>query len=313
MSFYQLVMSLFFLKIFFLICILINVAFITLLERKILGYIQLRKGPNKNFFLGLLQPFNDAIKLLSKEYYNLSWFNQLIFFISPFMCFILMIFFWMIFTFNCSLNMNFHFSLILILIISSLNIYPIIFSGWSSNSKYATFGSYRNVAQTISYEVSFSFIILATILFAKAYDIFDSFNLQFNSFHFFIGNSILFFSWLVIILAETNRSPLDFAESESELVSGFNIEYGGIGFTILFLAEYGNIIFMSWLTSLLFFYTIKLSIFLAIIILILTFFLWVRGTFVRFRYDNLMMLAWKIILPFSMLYLILVFLFFFIF
>nr|YP_009731543.1 NADH dehydrogenase subunit 1 [Hypoaspis linteyini]QHQ98586.1 NADH dehydrogenase subunit 1 [Hypoaspis linteyini] len=306
-------MSFFFLKILLLICCLISVAFITLLERKILGYIQTRKGPNKIFFMGLFQPFTDALKLFSKETMKLSWSNQYLFFMAPFISFILMLSFWLSINFLFSFNTNISNDFVFIILVSSLGVYPILFAGWASNSKYATLGCYRNIAQTISYEVSFSFVILSILLFSNSLNIFKLNAIQNKSLPFFMGFFILFILWLVIILAETNRSPFDFAESESELVSGFNIEFGGTEFAILFMAEYGNIIFFSILTCYMFFNPYFNMFLMFKFMILMVFFLWVRGTFVRFRYDNLMMLTWKIILPFSIFMFLTIFMTIFIF
>uniref|UniRef100_A0AAU6QEH5 NADH-ubiquinone oxidoreductase chain 1 n=1 Tax=Laelaps sp. TaxID=3081785 RepID=A0AAU6QEH5_9ACAR len=301
-------MSFFIFKFIMMISSLVSIAFITLLERKILGYIQYRKGPNKVSIFGLLQPIADAIKLFSKMKFFLNFSNSLLYLMAPILSMILMLFFWLTLNFNFMKNFSISFEIIFILMISSLSIYSTIFSGWSSNSKYAILGSYRSIAQSISYEVSFSFIIISIFIFNKNLNLYNFSFIQ-NNLYFLISFFIIFIMWFFTILAETNRTPFDLAEGESELVSGFNIEYGGLEFAIIFMAEYGNILFMSFLSSLIFlsgmnFFFIKMMFFSLL-------FLIIRGTLIRMRYDNLMFLSWKIMLPNSILFLILFFLMFF--
>ncbi|NP_758885.2 NADH dehydrogenase subunit 1 (mitochondrion) [Varroa destructor] len=296
-------MSFVFLKIFIIINILLSIAFITLLERKILGYIQYRKGPNKLGIMGLLQPFSDAIKLFSKNKLDLNYYNKIIYFISPMMALTLMLSFWMMIYFPFSKGKSINYEFLMFLFISSMSIYPIIFSGWSSNSKYAILGAYRGVAQTISYEVSFSFILISLLILNNNINLSNLNIIQMNFKWLIFGFFPMFLIWMTILMAETNRTPFDLAESESELVSGFNIEYSGLEFALIFMAEYGNIIFMSFVTSMLFlggssyFLTLK-------ILIISILFLIIRGTLIRYRYDMLMYMAWKTILPFSMTFLL---------
>nr|QHQ98509.1 NADH dehydrogenase subunit 1 [Coleolaelaps cf. liui XFX-2019] len=291
-------------KFFLIIMILISVAFITLLERKILAYIQIRKGPNKNFFIGFFQPFNDALKLFSKENLNLTWLNTMIFYTAPFFSLFLMLFIWLSINPLHSYNNNLLNDFLFLLLLSSMSVYPIIIMGWASNSKFSSLGSFRNVAQTISYETSFAFIALSFFIPINSLNFLFLSKFQNKSISFLFSMTFLCLYWLVTILAENNRTPFDFAESESELVSGFNTEYGSINFAIIFMAEYGNIIFYSYLTSIMltseFFFPIKLMFFMSTI-------LWIRGTLPRFRYDNLMLLAWKNILPFSIMFFWLIF------
>nr|APX40901.1 NADH dehydrogenase subunit 1 [Longitarsus niger] len=287
-----------------IIMVLISIAFFTLLERKVLGYIQIRKGPNKVGFVGLIQPFSDAIKLLSKEqiYPLLSNFN--LYYMCPIMNLFLSLFLWMCMPYF-SVNINFKFSLLFFLSISSVNVYTIMLAGWSSNSNYSLLGSLRSVAQTISYEVSLALILMSYMFMILSLNMLDF--MKFQEYIWFIYLMLpLCFMWVVSSLAETNRTPFDFAEGESELVSGFNVEYSSGGFVMIFLAEYGNILFMSMLcvvlflgcnlTSLMFFFKL---------VLVSFFWLWVRGTLPRFRYDKLMYLAWKSYLPISLNYLLL--------
>nr|YP_010713293.1 NADH dehydrogenase subunit 1 [Scorpiops jendeki]WDA95732.1 NADH dehydrogenase subunit 1 [Scorpiops jendeki] len=282
-----------------IIMILIGVAFLTLLERKILGYIQARKGPNKVGILGILQPFSDAIKLFTKEHTILEYYNFAPFFIAPIFGFMVALLFWVIFP-SHFLMMDMKLGLIFFLCCSSFGVYTILGGGWASNSKYASLGAYRGVAQTISYEVSFALILLSISILVSSFNFMELMFFQIKM-YFFISLAPLFLAWFVSCLAETNRSPFDFSEGESELVSGFNIEYMGGGFALIFLAEYMNIILMSIITSILFFgpYMISLKTFLFSSI-----FIWVRGSFPRMRYDKLMMLAWKSYLPLSLNYII---------
>jgi len=288
-----------------IICVLVRVAFITLLERKVLGYIQIRKGPNKVGVIGLLQPFADAVKLFTKENSWRAMLNLVIYYLAPILSLMLMLIYYMIYTTETSIE--FSYEVLYFIVISSLSIYTVMGAGWASNSKYALLGAYRRVAQTISYEVGFSFILLSILFLSSSFNFVHIKEIQeYVWFTRFIWNICLV--WIVVILAEINRTPFDFAEGESELVSGFNVEYGGGGFALLFIAEYGNIIFIRFVTSIFFFSGSGLFIWKMILILIL--YLWVRGTLVRFRYDNLIRLAWKVILPFSIFLLMFVLPFF---
>uniref|UniRef100_A0AAU6QDH4 NADH-ubiquinone oxidoreductase chain 1 n=1 Tax=Laelaps chini TaxID=2902761 RepID=A0AAU6QDH4_9ACAR len=304
---FMFMMSILILKMIILICSLISVAFVTLLERKILSYIQYRKGPNKLGTSGIFQPFADAVKLFSKMKIFLNFSNMFLYFISPLIALTLMVFLWFSISFNFCNNLTINFEMIFILMISSLNIYSTIFSGWASNSKYAILGSYRGIAQSISYEVSLSFLIISVFIFNINFN-FMNFSFIQNNLYFILSYFIMFLMWFFSILAETNRTPFDLAEGESELVSGFNIEYGGIEFALIFMAEYGNILFMSFLTSIMFLGGMNF-LFLKMIF-ITSLFLIIRGTLIRMRYDNLMFLSWKIILPNSIILLMILFIMF---
>nr|YP_002261364.1 NADH dehydrogenase subunit 1 [Acrida willemsei]ACG59321.1 NADH dehydrogenase subunit 1 [Acrida willemsei] len=281
------------------VCVLISVAFLTLLERKVLGYIQIRKGPNKVGFLGLPQPFSDAIKLICKEQPIPIMSNYLLYYFSPIFNLMVSLLIWIIFpylTYMCSFSYGFLF----FLCCTSLSVYAIMIAGWSSNSNYSLLGSLRSVAQTISYEVSLALILLSLIFLVGNFDMNSFMNYQFYCW-FIIISFPLSLSCFSSCLAETNRTPFDFAEGESELVSGFNIEYGAGGFTLIFLAEYTSIIFMSMLFTLFFLGGDFYSLFFFIKLSIISFtFIWVRGTLPRFRYDKLMYLAWKSYLPLSL-------------
>nr|AXS65480.1 NADH dehydrogenase subunit 1 [Nitidulidae sp. KM-2017] len=279
-----------------LVFVLIGVAFLTLLERKVLGYIQIRKGPNKVGFMGLIQPFSDAIKLFTKEqtYPYMSNFN--LYYMSPIMNFTLALFLWMMMPF-ISLNLNFNLSLLFFLSVSSLGVYSIMLAGWSSNSNYSLLGSLRAVAQTISYEVSMALILICYLFMVLSLNILDF--MIYQEYLWFIFLMLpLSLMWIVSSLAETNRTPFDFAEGESELVSGFNVEYSSGGFALIFLAEYASILFMSMMSCMLFLGGNLISwLFFLKLTLVSFFWLWVRGTLPRFRYDKLMYLAWKSYLP----------------
>nr|YP_009971707.1 NADH dehydrogenase subunit 1 [Palaestes abruptus]QNG56287.1 NADH dehydrogenase subunit 1 [Palaestes abruptus]QNG56417.1 NADH dehydrogenase subunit 1 [Palaestes abruptus] len=284
--------------------VLVGVAFLTLLERKVLGYIQVRKGPNKVGFIGLVQPFSDAIKLFSKEQTYPLMSNYILYYISPLANLFLALLLWMCMPFF-SLMLSFNFSVLYFLCLSSMGVYMVMFAGWSSNSNYSMLGCLRSIAQTISYEVSFSLIIMSFLILIFSLNLIDLMKFQeYVWFYFLLFPLCLMF--LVVCLAETNRTPFDFAEGESELVSGFNVEYSSGGFAMIFLAEYSSILFMSMLCSMLFLGGNMISLLFFLKIVFLSFFwIWVRGTVPRFRYDKLMYLAWKCYLPVSLNFLFL--------
>lgn len=279
--------------------VLVRVGFYTMLERRVLGYIQIRKGPNKVGVVGLLQPFSDGIKLLTKEQVWPDFSNKLIFYFSPIFGLFLALAYWGIIDLIGE-GFFFQFGLVYFLVLSSLGVYSVLGAGWRSNSLYGTLGCYRAVAQTISYEVSLALILLGVVVLVGEYNTTKRMEFSLVKLGVLL---LLFFLWLLVCLAETNRSPFDFAEGESELVSGFNIEYGAGGFAIIFIAEYANIIFVSLLSCYLFL-SINL---LGRLVLVILLFLWVRGSFPRYRYDKLMILAWRGVLPFVLGYFIFLF------
>lgn len=277
-------------------------SFFTLLERKVLGYAQLRKGPNKVGVIGLLQPFSDALKLFSKELRVPSISNIIPFLYAPILSLVLALVLWILYPRRSS-GLVFRFGVLMFLCVSSLRVYTTLAAGWTSNSKYALLGSLRGVAQTISYEVSMALILLRCLIVNIRLNIRDVYS--YNIVGCFFLFSPLFYIWFTTTLAETNRTPFDFAEGESELVSGFNTEYRGVTFALIFMAEYINILFINLFSSIFFIWIIGPRIFkdfmLFLYCLIFRFvFIWVRGRFPRMRYDRLINLTWKGFLPFSL-------------
>nr|YP_010707984.1 NADH dehydrogenase subunit 1 [Neptis sappho]WCR30192.1 NADH dehydrogenase subunit 1 [Neptis sappho] len=286
-----------------LIGVLIGVAFLTLLERKILGYIQIRKGPNKVGFMGLLQPFSDAIKLFTKEQAYLNYSNYFSFYFSPIVSFMLSLMIWLMIPYMFNMIV-FNMGMLFFLCCTSIGVYTLLIAGWSSNSNYSLLGGLRAVAQTISYEVSLSLILMSSIIMIMNFNLIKFFEYQ-NLIWFMIMMIPLSMCFLSSLMAETNRTPFDFAEGESELVSGFNIEYSSGGFALIFLAEYSSILFMSLLFVIVYMggYDLNLMFYFKLVFLAF-FFIWVRGTLPRYRYDKLMYLCWKSYLPVSLNYLL---------
>nr|WGO58197.1 NADH dehydrogenase subunit 1 [Allacta xizangensis] len=294
---------LFLISLLLLIFVMIGVAFLTLLERKVLGYIHIRKGPNKVGILGILQPFGDAVKLFVSEQSFPYVSNYFSYYISPVFSLFLSLVLWLVIPYLNGFY-SFELGILYFLCCISLGVYTIMISGWSSNSNYSLLGGLRAVAQTISYEVSLALILLSFVFLVGGYNLMDfySYQLYFWFFWIFFPLSMV---WFVSCLAETNRTPFDFAEGESELVSGFNIEYSGGGFALIFLAEYSSILFMSMLFCIIFLGCDLNSFFFYIKLVMLSLlYIWVRGTLPRFRYDKLMYLAWKSYLPLSLNYLL---------
>nr|YP_003208287.1 NADH dehydrogenase subunit 1 [Diatraea saccharalis]ACI31827.1 NADH dehydrogenase subunit 1 [Diatraea saccharalis] len=283
--------------------VLIGVAFLTLLERKVLGYIQIRKGPNKVGIIGILQPFSDGIKLFTKEQTYPMFSNYYSYYFSPVISFILSLMVWMLIPYYFNM-ISFNLGFLFFLCCTSLGVYTVMVAGWSSNSNYSLLGSLRAVAQTISYEVSLSLIFLSSIIMVMDFNIcfFSKYQEYIWFIIFMIPLSLCLFSSM---LAETNRTPYDFAEGESELVSGFNIEYSSGGFALIFLAEYSSILFMSMMFVITYLGGYDLTLFFYLKTSFLSFmFVWVRGTLPRYHYDKLMYLAWKTYLPISLNYLL---------
>nr|ULA45378.1 NADH dehydrogenase subunit 1 [Hypsugo stubbei] len=289
-----------------IIPILLAVAFLTLLERKLLGYMQLRKGPNIVGPYGLLQPIADAIKLFTKEPMQPLTSSLTLFIIAPTLALTLALMMWIPLPMPYPL-INMNMGILFMLALSSLAVYAILWSGWASNSKYALIGALRAVAQTISYEVTLAIIILSILLMNGSFTLSTLITTQ-EYIWLILPSWPLAMMWFISTLAETNRAPFDLTEGESELVSGFNVEYAGGSFALFFLAEYANIIMMNALTIILFLgaynnpmfpemYSINFTV---KALLFTTFFLWIRASYPRFRYDQLMHLLWKNFLPLTL-------------
>nr|ACO05726.1 NADH dehydrogenase subunit 1 [Tylototriton cf. vietnamensis DWW-2006] len=287
----------------YIIPILLAVAFLTLVERKVLGYMQLRKGPNIVGPMGLLQPIADGVKLFIKEPIRPSTSSQTLFIIMPTMALTLALMIWIPLPMPFMLS-NLNLGLLFLLAISGLAVYSILGSGWSSNSKYALIGALRAVAQTISYEVTLGLILLCLILMTGGFTLM-SFNTLQEPMWLIMPAWPMATMWFTSTLAETNRAPFDLTEGESELVSGFNVEYAGGPFALFFLAEYSNILLMNTLSTILFLgvtinhlqpemLTINLMMKASALSIM---FLRVRASYPRFRYDQLMHLIWKNFLP----------------
>lgn len=295
--------------------LLVGVAFLTLLERKVMGSMHQRKGPNVVGFFGLLQAFADGLKLFVKETIFPSSANTLIFILAPIITFLVSLLIWAVIPFGYNLIFaDLNIGVMYIFAISSLGVYGIIFSGWSSNSKWSFLGGLRSTAQMISYEVSIGIILLSVLLCVGSLNFFDIVDSQINTW-FVLPLFPLFIMFFISGLAETNRSPFDLPEAEAELVSGYNTEYSAIGFVLFFLGEYANMILMSSLVTIYFLggwlslFSERLM-FLNIIsnffwfglktTFILFMFVWVRASYPRYRYDQLMRLGWKVFLPLSL-------------
>lgn len=286
-----------------IVCVLIGVAFVTLLERKILGYIQIRKGPNKVGYIGILQPFSDAVKLFTKEQIIPTISNFLVYYLCPVFSLFISLLVWSVLPYETGL-IRFNLRILFFLCCLSVGVYSTIVAGWSSNCKYSLLGSLRAVAQTISYEVRLALILLSFVILIGGFNL-ELFNKYQNYFWFVVIRFPLRMVWFRSCLAETNRTPFDFSEGESELVSGFNTEYGAGGFALIFIAEYASILFMRVLFVIFFLGRGPFRVMFYFKSVIVAFgFVWVRGTLPRLRYDKLIYLAWKSYLPVSINYLI---------
>lgn len=299
--------------------LLIAVAYLTLAERRVIGLMQLRKGPNVVGPFGLFQPFADAIKLLAKETILPSGASKVVFILAPMLTFILSLVAWAVIPFGDGLVIaDVNIGILYLFAISSLGVYGVIMAGWSSNSKYPFLGAMRSAAQMISYEVSLGLVIITVIMAAGSLNLSEIVRAQ-EGLWFFIPLFPMFIVFFISTLAETNRAPFDLPEGESELVAGYFVEYSSMSFALFFLGEYANMILMSGMTVTLFlggwlppfdiaplnwipgpiWFAIKVA-------LVLFVFLWVRATTPRYRYDQLMRLGWKIFLPTSLFFVFLV-------
>jgi NADH-quinone oxidoreductase subunit H len=297
--------------------LLIAVAYFTIAERKIMGAIQRRRGPNVIGFIGLLQPLADGLKLFAKETTLPTSTNTSIFLIAPSLTFILSLVGWAVIPLSegvvvCDINLG----ILYLFAVSALNIYGILFAGWSSNSKYAFLGAIRSAAQMISYEISIGFTVLSVVICAGSFNL-SSIVLAQQKIWFIFPLLPTFIIFYISMLAETNRHPFDLPEAEAELVSGYNVEYSAMTFALFFLGEYANMLLMSTFSAILFlggwlpplniilFTIIPGTVWLCLkIILGATFFIVTRATLPRYRYDQLMYLGWKCFLPLTIGYLI---------
>ena len=291
--------------------LLLSVAYFTIAERKIMGAIQIRRGPNVVGYIGLLQPLADGAKLFLKEIIFPNSANELVFLLAPLMSLVFSFMGWAVIPFGFGLFFSdLNLGILYIFLISALNVYSLLFAGWSSNSKYSYLGAIRSVAQMISYEISLGFSCLIVALSSGSYNL-SKIVLAQKFIWFCIPLFPIALIFLITILAETNRHPFDLPEAESELVSGYNVEYSGMPFAQFFLGEYANMLLMSALTSILFFggwflsdYSILPDYFIFgfKISLLVIYFIFNRAIFPRFRYDQLMELGWKSLLPFVLGY-----------
>ena len=300
-----------------LVPLLIGVAYLTLAERKVLAAMQLRKGPNVVGPFGLWQPFADALKMLMKETIIPSGSNRVLFLMAPMLTFGLAMLAWAVIPVNDGwVAADINVGILYLFAISSLGVYGIIIAGWASNSKYAFLGAMRSAAQMVSYEVSIGFVLVSVLLCVGSLNLSDVVRAQ-QHIWFCIPLFPMFIVFFISGLAETNRSPFDLPEGESEIVAGYFVEYSAMSFALFFLGEYANMILMSAMTSILFlggwlapfgvppFTWIPGVIWFGLkICFVLFFFLWVRATFPRYRYDQLMRLGWKVFLPMSLLWLV---------
>lgn len=306
--------------------LMLSVAYLTWAERKVIGYMQVRIGPNRVGPWGLIQPIADGLKLLLKEIILPSSANKAIFVIAPMLAIAPALAAWAVVPFNETLVLaNIDASLLYIMAITSMGVYGIILSGWASNSKYAFLGAMRSAAQMVSYEISMGFSLICVLMVSNSLNLVEIVNAQQSGTFAGWGLDFLSWNWLPLLpmflvylisgVAETNRAPFDLSEGESEIVAGFHVEYSGMAFAVFFLAEYANMILIAALTSIMFlggwlspvgFLPDGILWLFAKMAFILFLFLWFRATFPRYRYDQLMRLGWKVFLPICMIWLVVV-------
>ncbi|MDE3060308.1 MAG: NADH-quinone oxidoreductase subunit NuoH [Pseudomonadota bacterium] len=303
--------------------LIVCVAMLTYFERKVIAAMQLRKGPNVVGFMGLLQPFADGLKLLLKETIIPSQANKIVFLIAPMLTFSLALLGWAVIPISSQFVIaNINVGILYLFAISSLGVYGIIMAGWASNSKYAFLGAIRSSAQMVSYEVSIGFVLVTVLLMVGSLNLSDIVQAQAGGIAHWHAFGLLFPMFVVFFisaLAETNRHPFDLPEAEAELVAGYNVEYSAMSFALFFLGEYANMILMSGMTAILFLggwmppsnlpaFTVIPSVvwFVAKVLLCLFVFVWTRATLPRYRYDQLMRLGWKVFLPLSLVWVVLV-------
>lgn len=306
------------LMVIWILTLLLCVAYLTYAERKIIAAMQLRKGPNTVGPLGLLQPIADGVKLLHKEIIVPSGAHKLLFFFAPLITFTLSLAAWAVIPFDQGIVFSdINVGVLYLLAVSSLGVYGIIIAGWASNSRYAFLGAMRSAAQMISYEISIGLVLITVLLSAGTMNLTLLVESQKNMWYV-VPHFPMFIIFVISALAETNRSPFDLPEAEAELVAGYNVEYSSMNFSLFFLGEYANMILMSTMASVLFlggwlppfdlkiFHYVPGPLWMGVkVIFILFIFIWVRATFPRYRYDQLMRLGWKVFLPFSFTWMIL--------
>ena len=298
--------------------LLLSVAYLTYAERKVIAAMQLRKGPNVVGPFGLLQPIADGIKLLFKETILPAGANRVVFIVAPMLMFVLALIGWAVIPFDegwvlADINVG----ILYLFAVSSLGVYGVIMAGWASNSKYPFLGALRSAAQMVSYEISMGFVIVTVLLCVGSLNLTDIVLAQ-KDLWFAVPLFPMFVIFFISTLAETNRSPFDLAETESEIVAGFFLEYSSMAFALFFLAEYANMILLSALTTILFLggwlpivdmapfnWIPGIFWFAGKVALLLFCFLWIRATFPRYRYDQLMRLGWKVFLPLSLFWVVL--------
>ena len=307
--------------------LILSVAYLTLAERKVIGYMQVRIGPNRVGPFGLLQPFADVAKLVFKEIVVPSGANRYLFFIAPLLALGPALAAWAVVPFTDTLVLsNINAGLLYVLALSSVGVYGIILAGWASNSKYAFLGALRSAAQIVSYEIAMGFALVGVLMAANSLNLSEIVRGQAGGIHhwYFLPLLPLFVVYFVSGLAETNRHPFDMAEGESEIVAGFHVEYSGVAFAVFFLAEYMNMILISALTAIMFLggwlapfeFLNNLTIaghaplgdgfiwFALKVAFVLLCFLWVRATFPRYRYDQVMRLGWKVFIPVTLVWIV---------
>jgi|SRR5579871_3325361 len=307
--------------------VILCVAYLTLAERKVIGYMQIRIGPNRVGY-GWLQPFADVLKLLSKEIVIPAGASKFLFIIAPIMSIMPALAAWAVVPFSPGVVLaNVNAGLLYVMAITSMGVYGVIIAGWASNSKYSFLGAMRSAAQIVSYEIAMGFALVCVLMVSHSLNLSDIVNGQTHGIFADRGFNLLSWNWLPLLpmflvyfisaVAETNRAPFDVAEGESEIVAGFHVEYSGMAFAVFFLAEYANMILVSALATIMFlggwdapfgFLRFLPPIFwlIAKVLFLLFCFLWFRATFPRYRYDQIMRLGWKVFIPLTIVWLVLI-------
>lgn len=298
--------------------LMLGVAYLTYAERKVIGWMQVRIGPNRVGFQGLLQPIADAVKLLMKEIIIPAGANRGLFILGPILAIAPALAAWAVIPFTGTLVLaNINAGLLYVMAITSMGVYGVIIAGWASNSKYAFLGAMRSAAQIVSYEIAMGFALVGVLMAAQSLNLIDIVQGQAGGLHqWYIWPLFpLFVVYLIAGVAETNRAPFDVAEGESEIVAGFHVEYSGMAFAVFFLAEYANMILIAALTTLMFlggwlspvgFLPDGIVWWLAKTGFVLFLFLWFRATFPRYRYDQIMRLGWKVFIPITIVWIVVV-------